>query len=165
MRIIIVCVIVLIVVLFTATSAYAQTQVGHANLRRGTDLHKIIVEQSQNHNVSVDLALAVIAQESAGRCSVTSYSGAIGLMQIKYATARDIGYRGSPHGLYDCRINTQYGMKYLAMATEKANGETCLTLHYYFSGLYAGNVITASSVSYCKSVMKYYVVDADPVHH
>lgn len=159
MRIIIVCVIASILMLTTAISAYAQTQIIHANIRRGTDLHKIIVEKSQRYNVASNLVLAVISQESSGKCSVTSYSGAIGLMQIKYTTARDIGYKGTPGGLYDCRTNLRYGLKYLAMASEKANGEICLTLHYYFAGLYAGNVITASSVAYCKSVMKYYVVD------
>lgn len=147
--------------LVTITSAHAQAQIIHPNLKHGTDLYKFIKEQSNSRDVSARLTVAVISQESAGRCSVTSYAGAIGLMQIKYTTAREIGYRGALAGLYDCRTNIQYGVKYLSMASEKANGETCLALHYYFSGIYAGNVITPASVSYCKSVMKYYGVIAN----
>jgi soluble lytic murein transglycosylase-like protein len=140
--------------LFSTTCQAQVTRI--PNIKSNSDLYNFIVSESQKHDISVSLILAIIMQESTGRCNATSSSGAIGLMQIKYTTAREIGYRGSPSGLYDCRTNIKYAMKYLAMAAEKANGSYCLMLHYYHSGIYSNFYISTSSYHYCKSVMTYY---------
>ena len=44
------------------------------------------------------------------------FRGHWGLMQIKYATAKSMGYRGYPKGLLDAATNLKYGGKYLAGA-------------------------------------------------
>ncbi len=59
-----------------------------------------------------------------------------GLMQIKYATARTMGYRGPAKGLLDADTNLRYGVKYLAGAYLVADGNEKKALRYYTSGYY-----------------------------
>ena len=55
-------------------------------------------------------------------------------MQIKPATARMMGYRGSAKGLYNPDTNIKYGMKYLAKAHKLGGGTTCGTILKYNAG-------------------------------
>lgn len=47
----------------------------------------------------------------------------MGLMQIKYSTARELGYRGSAAGLLDPETNLRWRVRYLAGAYRKARGD------------------------------------------
>ena len=64
----------------------------------------------------VSLAHAVISVESNYRPNTRGSAGEIGLMQIKPATARMMGYSGSASGLFNPETNIKFGMKYLGMA-------------------------------------------------
>jgi soluble lytic murein transglycosylase-like protein len=57
-------------------------------------------------------------------------------MQIKLATARSMGYRGSAAGLLDPDTNMTYAVKYLAGAYRVAGGNMDRAVHYYASGYY-----------------------------
>ena len=46
----------------------------------------------------------------------------LGLMQIKHATARGVGYTGSAAGLFDAETNLTYAVRYLAGAYRAAGG-------------------------------------------
>jgi soluble lytic murein transglycosylase-like protein len=59
-----------------------------------------------------------------------------GLMQIRYATARTMGYRGAPAGLLDADTNLRYAVKYLAGAYRVARGNPDRAVHYYAVGYY-----------------------------
>src|SRR5262245_3597051 len=59
-----------------------------------------------------------------------------GLMQIRYDTARSMGYRGKPKGLLDVDANLKYGVKYLAGAYLVAGGNADKAARYYRSGYY-----------------------------
>lgn len=59
-----------------------------------------------------------------------------GLMQISYATARTMGYRGPAKGLLDVDANLKYGVKYLAGAYLVAGGNAERAARYYRSGYY-----------------------------
>ena len=74
-----------------------------------------------------------------------------GLMQIKPATARMMGYSGSVAGLHDPETNIRYGMKYLAMAQELGGGSTCGTILKYNAGHGAKRMNPVSS-AYCRKV-------------
>lgn len=87
--------------------------------------------------VPVRFALAVAEHESHFRCSAVGASGERGVMQIKPATARGIGYKGSSRGLNDCRIGIYWGMKYLRMAIKEANGDLKKAAFLYNAGLNA----------------------------
>jgi len=59
-----------------------------------------------------------------------------GLMQIRYDTARSMGYEGSAAGLLDADTNLRYGVKYLSGAYKVARGNPDRTVHFYASGYY-----------------------------
>jgi soluble lytic murein transglycosylase-like protein len=77
----------------------------------------------------------VIKRESGGNPRVI-YKGNYGLMQIKLATARSMGYRGTAAGLLDADINMTYAVKYLAGAYHVADGNANRAVHYYAAGYY-----------------------------
>ena len=62
--------------------------------------------------------------------------GTIGLMQIKLATARGLGYTGDAAGLRDPNTNLTYAVKYLAGAYRAANGDHNRAVGYYAGGYY-----------------------------
>ena len=59
-----------------------------------------------------------------------------GLMQIRYDTARSMGYGGSPAGLLDADTNLRYGVKYLSGAYKVARGNPDRAVAFYASGYY-----------------------------
>ena len=67
----------------------------------------------------------------------------LGLMQIRYETARSMGYKGTPIGLLDAEANLKYGAKYLRGAYLVAgyNAERAISLYrsgYYYHAKRAG---------------------------
>ena len=99
----------------------------------------------------VSLAHAVITIESNYRANARGSAGEVGLMQIKPATARMMGYNGSTKGLFDPETNIKYGMKYLAMAQELGGGTTCGTILKYNAG-HAATRMNPISSAYCGKV-------------
>ncbi len=78
----------------------------------------------------------MIVRESRYRANAMGRGGASGLMQIKLATARAMGYSGSAAGLLDPETNLTYGVKYLAGAYRTARGNHGRAVGYYASGYY-----------------------------
>ncbi len=83
----------------------------------------------------MELVRRVIKRESGGNPRIVS-KGNYGLMQIKLATARAMGYRGDAAGLLDANTNMTYAVKYLAGAYRAAGGNADRAVHYYASGFY-----------------------------
>ena len=96
----------------------------------------LIASQAQANGVPEALVHRVIRRESRYRPGVTGRCGCIGLMQIKLATARGLGYTGDAAGLRDPNTNLTYGVKYLAGAYRAAGGDPNRAMHYYASGYY-----------------------------
>jgi soluble lytic murein transglycosylase-like protein len=59
-----------------------------------------------------------------------------GLMQIRYDTARSMGYSGPPKGLLDPDVNLAHAVPYLANAYRVANGNERRAIRLYASGYY-----------------------------
>jgi len=97
-------------------------------------LDEKIAHHAQKHGVPVTLAKAVVGIESNFKPHAAN-AGNFGLMQIRLATARSMGYRGGVPGLLEPETNLTYGMKYLAEAYRLAGGETCGAIMRYQSGL------------------------------
>ena len=124
-----------ILVAFVAASpAYAQKQ-RFASLDANGNLDALIAQHAAANNVPEELIRRVIKRESGGNPRVVS-AGNYGLMQIKLATARGMGYTGNAAGLLDANTNMTYAVKYLAGAYRVANGNTNLAVHYYAAGYY-----------------------------
>lgn len=113
---------------------------------------KIISKYAKTYGVPVDLAHAVVRIESNFNPKARGSAGEVGLMQIKPATARAMGYRGSTKGLYDPETNIRYGMKYLSMAHELGGGETCGTILRYNAG-HGAKRMNPVSKRYCGKVI------------
>ena len=114
----------------------------------------IIARYASAYNVPVSLAHAVIKIESNYRSTARGSAGEIGLMQIKPATARMMGYSGSAKGLFDPDTNIRYGMKYLAKARELGGGSTCGTILKYNAG-HAARRMNKISAAYCSKVKRH----------
>jgi Transglycosylase SLT domain len=78
----------------------------------------------------------VIVRESKYNPALVGRGGTIGLMQIKLATARGVGYAGDAEGLRNPETNLTYGVKYLAGAYRAAGGDHDRAMRYYASGYY-----------------------------
>ncbi|MBY6240901.1 lytic transglycosylase domain-containing protein [Methylosinus sp. Sm6] len=59
-----------------------------------------------------------------------------GLMQIRYETARSVGYSGPAKGLLDAETNLNYGVAYLANAYRVAEGDISRAIRLYSTGFY-----------------------------
>jgi len=99
------------------------------------NLDALIASHAAANNVPEDLVRRIIKRESGGNPRVIS-KGNFGLMQIKLATARSMGYRGTAAGLLDADTNMTYAVKYLAGAYHVAGGNSNRAVHYYAAGYY-----------------------------
>jgi soluble lytic murein transglycosylase-like protein len=96
----------------------------------------MVARHASANGVPVTLVHRVIVRESRYQPALIGHGGTIGLMQIKLATARALGYSGDAAGLRDPDTNLAYGVKYLAGAYRAANGDHSRAMHYYASGYY-----------------------------
>ena len=97
---------------------------------------------------------AVLRVESEWNQRLTGSADEIGLMQLQYETAREIGYSGTKAALYDPDTNIQWGVKYLAGAYKLAGGDLCQTSLKYLAG-HEISKMTAAARSYCSQVRSY----------
>jgi soluble lytic murein transglycosylase-like protein len=117
---------------------------------RSTDLSSLVAAKAAAHGVPAALANAVVRVESNYNPRVTGRAGEVGLMQIKYQTARGLGYTGTRAALYDPATNLEWGMRYLAGAQRLAGGSLCGTLARYQGG--HGTRDARTSHNYCGRV-------------
>ena len=122
-----------ILVALAASAASAKHQ-RVALLDANGNLDSLIARHAAANNLP-DLVRRIIKRESGGNPRVIS-AGNYGLMQIKLATARSMGYRGDAAGLLDADINMTYAAKYLAGAYHAAGGNPDRAVHYYAAGYY-----------------------------
>jgi soluble lytic murein transglycosylase-like protein len=102
----------------------------------GSEYDALIAQHAQANNVPEALVHRVIIRESRYQPQLVGRGGTIGLMQIKLATARSLGYTGDAAGLRDPNTNLTYAVKYLAGAYRAANGDHARAIHYYAAGYY-----------------------------
>ena len=93
----------------------------------------MIARHAAANGLPVELVHRVVKRES-GYNPRASSRGNIGLMQIRHATARGIGYSGSASGLLDPETNLTYAVKYLAGAYRAAGGNASRAVSLYASG-------------------------------
>jgi soluble lytic murein transglycosylase-like protein len=134
----------------TQTKSKDVKAVEKPGVRYGT----IVARYAASYGIPASLAHAVIKVESNYRPGARGKAGEIGLMQIKPATARMMGYTGSVKGLFNPETNIKYGMKYLAKAHSLGGGTTCGTILKYNAG-HAAKRMNPVSSAYCGKVKQH----------
>jgi soluble lytic murein transglycosylase-like protein len=115
-----------------------------------SDLAALIAAKAHKHGVPVALAHAVVTVESNYNPRAVGGS-ALGLMQIKHATAQGLGFTGTREQLFDPATNLEWGMRYLSGARKLAKGDLCGTVLRYQAGHRAVSMTQAAS-EYCVKV-------------
>ncbi len=98
-------------------------------------LAPLIAQHAKAHGVPEALVHRIIQRES-GYNPRASSRGNLGLMQIRYATARGMGYTGPASGLLDANTNMTYAVAYLANAYKVAGGNPDRAVALYAGGYY-----------------------------
>lgn len=109
---------------------------------------------AREHGVPIRFARAVVHVESSYKPEATGSVGEVGLMQLKYNTARLLGFKGSYDDLYEPAFNLYFGMKYLAGAW-KLGGQTLCGAVIRYQGGHARKTHTSVSRRYCEKVKKF----------
>ena len=117
-----------------ATSLLTLTPPAHSMTRAEVDA--LVAAHAQANGVPVVLVHRVIVRESRYNPRLIGKGGAMGLMQIKTATAHGVGYNGSAAGLLDPATNLTYAVRYLAGAYRLAGGNHDRAVSYYARGYY-----------------------------
>ena len=99
------------------------------------ELRALINQYADRYGVPEDLVQRVVIRES--RHNPDARNGPYyGLMQILPATARSMGYEGSPKGLLDAETNLKYAVKYLRGAWLVSDGSQDRAVQWYARGYY-----------------------------
>jgi Transglycosylase SLT domain len=96
---------------------------------------EFIARQAAKHGVPERLVHRVVMRESRYNPRVV-HNHCFGMMQIKYGTARSMGYTGSPQGLLDPQVNMTYAIPYLANAYRVADGDEDRAVRLFAGGYY-----------------------------
>ena len=131
----------------TPAAEAGQLPAGPHDSKGAPTLSDLVARHAIENGVPVKLAQAVVTIESRGNTHAFNH-GALGLMQIKYGTARAAGFSGAAAGLLVAETNLHFGMKVLADAYRSARGDLCGTLMRYQSGHLATRM-TRSNRVYC----------------
>ena len=119
-----------------SAGALALVQPAAAQTVSRAQLDAMIASHAQANGVPVALVHRLVVRESRYRPHVIGKGGAMGLMQIKTATARGLGYRGTARGLLDPETNLTYAVRYLAGAYLVAGGNHDRAVMHYARGYY-----------------------------
>jgi soluble lytic murein transglycosylase-like protein len=100
------------------------------------ELNKLIKRYSGMYGVPESLVHRVVHRESKYNPRAYNKRGFFGLMQIKYSTAKSMGYQGTPEGLLDAETNLKYAIKYLRGAWLVADNDSDNAVNLYARGYY-----------------------------
>lgn len=100
-----------------------------------TVINALIKKYAAIYQMPESLIHRVVNRESTYK--PTAYNnGHYGLMQIKYATAKSMGYDGPASGLFDAETNLKYAIKYLKGAWLVADKSHDGAVRHYSRGFY-----------------------------
>ncbi|WP_245276299.1 lytic transglycosylase domain-containing protein [Methylocapsa aurea] len=122
--------------LLGALAASLVGSVSHAgSFERPKAYDELIARQARMHGVPEPLVHRIVMRESRYHSGLV-HRACFGLMQIKHATAREMGYKGPAKGLLDPKINLTYAVPYLANAYALADGDENRAVTLFSSGYY-----------------------------
>jgi soluble lytic murein transglycosylase-like protein len=103
--------------------------------RQPTTYDQMIAREAKIHGVPETFVHRIVMRESRYNPRLV-HNHCFGLLQIKYATARGMGYRGDARGLLDPQINLTYAVPYLANAYRLADGNEDRATALFRGGYY-----------------------------
>ncbi len=115
------------------------------------EYRQLIERESLAFGLPPALVDAVMAVESRYNPGVVGMDGEVGLMQVMLPTARMMGFAGTPAELASPEVNVHYGVRYLAGAWRRANGDLCTATMKYRAG-HGETRFSYLSVEYCTRV-------------
>jgi hypothetical protein len=115
-------------------AAVAAAQPTPATGKHGT-IDKLVSRYAAYYKVPVSLVHRVIKRES-NYNPKAYHAGNYGLMQIRYRTAKGMGYDGNPHGLLNADTNLRYAVRYLKGAWVVSGGNEKRADRLYQTGYY-----------------------------
>ncbi len=108
----------------------------------------LIAREAAGTGLPLAVADAVARIESGYDPTVVGSVGEVGLMQVRPTTAAMLGFRGTVAELAAPEINVRYGVRYLAEAWRRADGDLCRALMKYRAG-HGSEVMSPLSQLYC----------------
>jgi soluble lytic murein transglycosylase-like protein len=138
----------------TATSSFSDllpnTQTNEpVKLLNPKTMISLIQKNASKYGVNPKLLNSIIKNESGYNVNAKSTSGAVGLMQLMPATAKEMGCTD----ITDPTQNIEAGAKYLSKMIHKYNGNVVLAVAAYNAG--PGNVDKYKSIPPYKETQKY----------
>jgi soluble lytic murein transglycosylase-like protein len=101
----------------------------------------MIESMAPSYGVPTWFALRIAKVESGFNPAARGTHGELGVFQMKCATARGIGYRGSCDGLLDARTGVDVGLKHLALAIQSSGGNLQLAASKHNGGLGTRHIV------------------------
>ena len=114
-----------------ATSAFCTARAAE----RPATYDEMIARFAKAHDVPAAFVHRIVMRESRYNPRLVHHH-CYGLMQIKHATARSMGYRGDARGLLDPKTNLTYAVPYLANAYRIAAGNEARATALFSGGYY-----------------------------
>ncbi|MBT9290142.1 transglycosylase SLT domain-containing protein [Prosthecodimorpha staleyi] len=114
-------------------------------------VRSLIQREAEALKVPPKLALAVFETESGLDAGKRGPDGRVGVTQVSYRIATALGYKGSAKALAEPETNIRWGMKYLAGAYRRADGDICRTTMKFQGGHYVEKQ-TQLHLAYCGRV-------------
>jgi len=99
-------------------------------------VNKLIDKYAKLYEMPASLLHRVVHRESRYNPRAYNKRGYFGLMQIKYNTAKSMGYDGQPSGLLDAETNIKYAAKYLRGAWLVSDSKEDDAVRLYARGYY-----------------------------
>ncbi|MFP5078161.1 transglycosylase SLT domain-containing protein [Rhizobium sp. YIM 134829] len=99
------------------------------------ELDRLIAQYAKLNEIPEELVHRVVKRESTYNPRAY-HNGNYGLMQIRYNTAKSLGYEGPPEGLFDAETNLKYATQYLRGAWMVADNKNDHAVRLYASGYY-----------------------------
>ncbi len=121
--------------LAVSSAAMARSSAPYPDAAQKAAIDRLIVFYSKKYNVPVALARKVVQSESEYR-PLARNGPYWGLMQIRYDTAKGMGFKGPPTGLLDAETNLAFGIAYLSNALTAAQGNVSRGHMLYRTGYY-----------------------------
>ena len=130
--------LVVISFLFLAGCASVQDR---SEITTRNNIERLVVDVANREGVPAHIALGLVSVESRFNPRALGAAGEIGLVQIKYQSARGIGYTGTRAQLFNPETNLVWGMRYLRHATR--NRWDCAGVSSYQRGRASAHVCTS----------------------